>query len=462
MSLEVSKIAEELAERYAPEHVDYTGVAQAKSLLTKSIMPSDIFAFGGQGAEIQTSIGKVLDMSSMTVNAVLGQNDPWVTANMIAFLKSGRPSFLSSRYGSEFYYLLAEKLAKVGKIPEAVVNHRQCNGSDVTELALLAAYQRRAGRTKLASFEGSYHGQNLTSYLASDLQKKHRFLSGDGDETDVLFLPAPDNQGIDGLAEVSDSDLRVFDMLEDRRKEIFAVILEPIQVNNGVRTPSKLFMQNLQTFCNTNDIALIFDEIQTGFGWLGELSAAERYDVVPDMLAVSKGLTGGYGPMSALVMRKSYENLPYGTAEKTNGSDLRALVAANSVWQRLCGMPELDIPDCIDGELRNQLKTGLISQVTSRAEKLDLDLKEIMRDSNGLVSGISGDRMLKGLNIVDPKGRPNPDIAKQMYLDLLKRNVYVRCSGSTLIVKPPLVITDSQLNEGLAVLMSTVKEFGDK
>jgi 4-aminobutyrate aminotransferase-like enzyme len=257
---------------------------------------------------------------------------------------------------------MTERLRRIGAIDNAVVNFRLCNGSDATELAVKAAYDLRRDKRLLVSFKGSYHGQNLTSYIISDLQQKHRFLITNN--IDIILLKAPSHYDADaGAADVTDTDSLSLEYIKKNSNNIFAVILEPIQVNNSVNVPSPAFLKALSRICADQGVTLIFDEVQTGCGWLGVMSAAEKYGLKPDIIAVSKGLTAGFGPLAAMIANGRYGTLDYGTSEKTNGADLRSLIACNAVMDRLIGVHETSIPECASEQLRAELTSGLLARV---------------------------------------------------------------------------------------------------
>ena len=100
--------------RYSTEKTNLTVGADKKQLLVDSIIPSDTLAIGGIGAQIFTDRGTLIDFQSMTVNCILGQNDPWVKMQQIAYLLSDRPSFHTTKLGSELYYSLPERLTALG------------------------------------------------------------------------------------------------------------------------------------------------------------------------------------------------------------------------------------------------------------------------------------------------------------------------------------------------------------
>ncbi len=457
MAVDAYRIAQLLRETYVPSNVDFSIHKSRKEYLSDSIIPSDIFVFSGQGATLQTSVGELIDLASMTFNCILGQNDPWVNANLIAYILSDRPSFLTTRLGSEFYYKVACRIIKIIGMKDAVINHRQCNGTDVTELAILAAYRhKKEGQSILVSFENSYHGQNLTAYHISGSQTKHRFLIPD---SPVRFLEQPTNtNNIDGSDSLSEQDAQSLQTLEEVGENVFAVIIEPIQVNNAVNTPTKIFMQKLKEVCVKKEISLVFDEVQTGFGWLGKMSAAERYGVQPNLLALSKALTAGSGALSALVSDKLYKDIPEGTGAKTNGADIRSLVSCNAVIDRLIGLPKDSIPQGIPDDLANELESGLLAQFDKKKTLLQRYLQEIQVISRGLIKSLKGDGLIRGVEIVDAKGRYDAKKTEEIQADLLSAGVLVRHSKHTLIFKPPLVITQSEMNKGFEKVKKVIRK----
>jgi adenosylmethionine-8-amino-7-oxononanoate aminotransferase len=138
----------------------------------------------------------------------------------------------------------------------------------------------------------------------------------------------------------------------------------------------------------------------------------------------------------------------YGTSEKTNGADIRSLVAANAVMDRLVGVPEELIPQGISDSLREQLSSGLLAYVPNLAEVIEQHLKSLQKViPDWLRIRLSGVAMLRGITIYGARTMvAQPKIADYIYRTLLKKGVYVRKSKHTLIIKPPLVITKEELD----------------
>lgn len=455
--MNVYKIAQLLKKTYLPQNVGHFLNETRKTYLSESIIPSEIFVLSGQGATLQTAQGELIDLASMSVNCILGQNDPWVNANMVAYIMSGRPSFLTTRLGSEFYYKVAKRILEVTKMKDAVINHRQCNGTDVTELAVLIAYRhRKEEQTMLVSFENSYHGQGLTAYHMSGLQTKHRFLIH---KSPIVFLDQPTStNNIDANEPLSKKDIQTLQKLEHLGGKVFAIIIEPIQVNNAVNTPTKAFLRKLKEICEKKNIALIYDEVQTGFGWLGKMTAAERYNVRPNLLALSKALTSGNGPLSVLVSDKIYKDIPDGTGAKTNGADLRSLIASNAVMDRLVGLPKNAIPQGLSDILSEELASGLLAQFPQKKKILKQHLEELQFISKGMIKAIKGDGLIRGADIVNPKGDYDEKKTKEIQYELMHNGVLIRHSKHTLIFKPPIVTTENEIEKGFEKIKRILKK----
>lgn len=429
-----------------------------KYLCRNLIPPSDIEFLSGKGIVLETNKGKFYDFGAMSLNCILGQNDPWINANLVSYILSGSPSYASTSAGTTLYYELAEKISKLSGMKDAVVNHRQCNGSDVTELAIVAAYKRRKeGQKYVVSFKGSYHGQNLTSFAVSDLQRENRLLIDDNVST--VFLNTPTHtQPSQNQNELTENDRAILEELKVVGRQAFAVIIEPIQVNNRVNISSKLFLKELKKVCENLDVPLIFDDIQTGYGWLGTFSSVHFFGVQPNMMAVSKAVTGGYGALAALVMDKEYGDLlPSGTVRKTNGSDMRSLAAAKAMIERLSGVDESLIPDDLNENLKRELKEGLLATFSEKERLIESNLQELKKNYPRLFGELRGTGLIWSIDIVNNEGELDFTSCSKIQQDLLERGAFVRDVRGALLFKIPLVFNAEELQQGFSVVNEYLK-----
>jgi 4-aminobutyrate aminotransferase-like enzyme len=200
--------------------------------------------------------------------------------------------------------------------PLARLNLKVTSGSLANEGALKAAYKKR-GTTEVVALRGSHHGQSIATMRISGKNFDKTYV----DRTGVTFFQ-PCSSGLEGCdrcvrrnsCERADE---IYAFLDRHHSRLAAVILEPVMVDAGVLIASRLFLAQLRERTARYGIALIFDEVQTGFGWTGRLFACEHVGVTPDLLTVCKGFAAGL-PLAAILMSQEYDVLDYGEHEITH------------------------------------------------------------------------------------------------------------------------------------------------
>ncbi|MTJ80987.1 MAG: adenosylmethionine--8-amino-7-oxononanoate transaminase [Telmatospirillum sp.] len=181
------------------------------------------------------------------------------------------------------------------------------NGSTAVEVALKVALQffanrGEAGRTRLLAFEGGYHGDTVGAMSVG--KSSGYFRAWENLLFPVNMLPYPATFLGDG--EVESREAAAYEALErELTDDVAAVIIEPlIQGAAGMRMCRPEFLKGLAERVRAAGALLIFDEVMTGFGRTGDLFACLKAGVQPDMVCLSKGLTGGFLPMGATVVRE--------------------------------------------------------------------------------------------------------------------------------------------------------------
>lgn len=445
-------IATHLTKRYVTRPAGDLRQTGGKYICDNLVPGTDLTLYSGQGGVLETNHGKLYDFGSMSHNCILGQNDPWVNANLVSYILSGSPSYATTSAATDLYYEIAEKISKLSGIKDAVVDHKQCNGSDVTELAIVAAYKhKKPGQRYVVSFKGSYHGQNLTSFTVSDLQAENRFYVDE--EVATVFLDTPTHtQPGDNKDELSANDEHILEELKKVGQYAFAVIIEPIQVNNRVNICSKLFLRELKAVCEELGVPLIFDDIQTGYGWLGTFSSVDYFGVTPNMMAIGKALTAGYGPLAALVVDPQYRDLPDTVVRKTNGADARSLVAAKAVIERMAGADESLIPDDIDDTLKQELKDGLLASFSQKETAIETRLTALKNKFPNLLGEIRGAGLIWCVEVIDADGQRDVQKCSEIQKAILEKGVLLRNLRGTLLFKMPIVFTEQELDEGFGIV----------
>ena len=215
---------------------------------------------------------------------------------------------------------------------------------------------------------------------------------------------------------------------------IAAVIVEPVAASTGVLPPPKGYLERLRAICDKHGILLIFDEVITGYGRLGHAFAAERYGVVPDMITFAKGITSGAVPMGGVIVRKgiydAFMTGPEHVIELFHGYTYSAHPLACAA-----GLATLDV-------YRDE---GLFE----RARKLEKPWAQAAMGLKGLPNVL--DIRPVGLTVgIDLASRPDAVGKRGMdALDLgfFEHDVMFRAVGDTLALSPPLIVSESQIDE---------------
>ncbi|MFC3552368.1 adenosylmethionine--8-amino-7-oxononanoate transaminase [Lysobacter cavernae] len=208
--------------------------------------------------------------------------------------------------------LLAIAPREVDREPLAKVFYAD-NGSAGVEVALKMAFhwfRNRGveGRTKFIALEGGYHGETLGALAVGDIPLYRRVYAPLLAE--ALFAPSPDaylcEPGETPAQRAQRAADALRDLLERHADEVCALILEPrVQCAGGMRMHDPLYLKLVRQLCDAHGVFLICDEIAVGFGRTGTLFASEQSGVQPDLLCLSKGLTGGALPLAAVLATQS-------------------------------------------------------------------------------------------------------------------------------------------------------------
>jgi acetylornithine/N-succinyldiaminopimelate aminotransferase len=209
-------------------------------------------------------------------------------------------------------------------------------------------------------------------------------------------------------------------------EETAAILIEPIQGEGGIRTVSKEFLQELRSLCDEYGLLLILDEVQCGIGRTGKLFAYEWAGITPDIMAVAKGIGGGFPLGACLATAEAASGMVAGTHGSTYGGNPLAMAVGNAV---------LDVV-LADGFLQHVRDVALVFRqgLASLADRFPDIIEEIRGD--GLMLGI--------------KARvPSADLLKAIRAERL---LAVPAGENVIRLLPPLVTTAEEAREGLSRL----------
>lgn len=357
-----------------------------------------------------------LDFCAQTQNLNFGHNHPHLMAAATKFLASGSPCYTSSRFGNLPCMQLTDELHR--HLPRELnrINLKLLNGADAVETAFKSAlqYHAHAGRDrrKIVSLRWAHHGQTAMTMAASNKYAHLPYISCDNN----IYIDANDSSQLRRYVSAAEGTA--------------ALILEPVQMNGGAIQLSAAYLDEARRLCSREDVVLIFDEIQTAFGWTGKLFGFEHYGVVPDILCLSKALASGF-PLSAAIMREQYDTLDFGEAEYTGGLNPLSATIALANLELLTTSPAMKNV----AALARRLSDGL----NQLRERYPAWCKEA-----------------RGLGLMQALQTRSYDVAKAVYDFALAAGVLLRISrngqGDTLLLKPALVVSPAQIDMVLGVM----------
>jgi len=224
---------------------------------------------------------------------------------------------------------------------------------------------------------------------------------------------------------------------------IAAVLLEPVTGTNGVIVPPEGYLAGVRVICDRHKILLICDEVMSGFGRTGAWFAVDHWGVIPDMITMAKGLTSGYAPLGAVAMRESiasfFNERVYQGGLTYNGHPL-SLAAAIANIRVLREDRLIERAQAVGKVLARHLREmGENHPCVGDARSIGLfGVLELVRDR--------GTR-----EPMAPFGGTSPEM-QALRRQLLDQGVFVYTHGNTVLLVPPLIVTEEQLAEGFAVI----------
>jgi putrescine---pyruvate transaminase len=420
----------------AAEHVVYP-FSELASLPERGV----ILFVEGSGMELRDVDGEVyLDALSGLINVNVGYGR--AELGEVAGASMARLGFAPPFFGrgSLAAARLGEVLAEVapGGISRFFFT---VGGSDGVETAIKIAryYYARQGQPEkvgIVGRTGSYHGMSLGALSATGQPVLWEGFGPLVPGFTHIGQPAFDDR--DASAELERHILQV------GPERIAAFLAEPVSIPAGLRIPGQDYWPKIRELCNRYDILLIGDEVVTGFGRTGKMFAINHWNVVPDLLIMSKGLTSGYLPLGAVGMSETV----YDVLASPGETFRHGFTGAGHPVACEVALRNLEIIER-EGLVANAAETG--SYLKSRLE----DAARI-RDNLGAVRGLG---MLTAVDVL-PSGSGSElsgAAGAQIYTELLSRRVLTRAFGDSLVIAPPLIATQDDIDG----IMHVVEEAAD-
>jgi len=423
----------------------------------RAVVPPGVAQFAGDttadtahGSHLVDLEGRdVLDLAGGIGVMNVGHCDPRVVAAIRE--QAGKLTHACIHVATyEPYVALCEKLVEL--LPHGAETRAMLvnSGAEAVENAVKIARQA-TGRQAVICFTEAFHGRTM---MGMTLTSKTRYKTGCGPfAPEVYRVPYPrifhDGDGLDEQAFAERELVRLEEALANRvaAENVAAVIIEPVLGEGGFVPAPAAYLRGLRELCDRHGIALIFDEVQSGFCRTGRWGSYEHAGVVPDLSTWAKSMGGGL-PIAAVVGRAAVMDAARpGTIGGTYGGNPVACAAALATIET---MQELDL---------NARALEIGRTIRSRFERL--------AERSDLVGDVRGLGAMIGLELChgrDPRRPAGAEVA-EVTRACRERGVLVLPAGrdgNVLRVLSPLVITDEELDRGLTAIEEAVLELTAK
>jgi acetylornithine/N-succinyldiaminopimelate aminotransferase len=285
------------------------------------------------------------------------------------------------------------------------------SGAEALECAIKTARRYHfakghPGKFHIITFDGAFHGRTIATIAAGGQEK---YIEGFGPKAPG-FLKVP----FGDIAAVKDAIT----------EETAAILIEPVQGEGGIRPVPKEFLQELRGLCDEYGLLLILDEVQSGVGRTGRLFAHEWSGVTPDIMAVAKGIGGGFPMGACLATGEAASGMVAGTHGSTYGGNPLAMAVGNAV---------LDVV----------LEEGFLEHVRDVALVFRQGLAALKDRFPEIIEDVRGDGLMLGIKSKIP-------VAELLAAVRAEKLLGVPAGDNVLRLLPPLTVTAEEAREGLA------------
>jgi len=368
----------------------------------------------GEGSWLETTDGtRYLDFAGGVAVNSLGHSHPHLLAALTE--QAGKLWHVSNLYDVPGQQKLGERLTANSFADKVFFTN---SGAEALEAAIKTArrYQFVSGhpeRFRIVTFEGAFHGRTLATIAAGGQAK---YLEGFGPK-------------VEGFDQVPFDDMDA--LMKAIVPETAALLIEPVQGEGGIREVPAAMLRRLREICDERGMLLIYDEVQCGIGRTGKLFAYEWSGVEPDIMAIAKGIGGGFPMGACLATAEAAKGMTAGTHGSTFGGNPLAMAVGNAV---------LDVV----------LEDGFLDEVKRKALMLKQGLASIIDEFPTVFEGIRGTGLMLGLKCRVPNNTVNAALRDQKLLAVPAGDNVVR-------LLPPLNVTDGDIRTALDAIRAGAK-----
>jgi taurine--2-oxoglutarate transaminase len=387
---------------------------------------------------------RVLDFSSQLMCSNLGHSAEEVKQAM--YEQAEKLCYAAPGFATVPAAELGKKLAEItpGDLSKSFLT---IGGAEANEAAIKIArlYTRKS---KLVSRYRSYHGASSGAIaLTGDPRTQYAVgMPGVVRAPDCYCYRCPFGKEYPGCgitcAEYIDEIIRM-----EGPKTVAGVVVEPIVGSNGILVPPDEYMPRVREICDEHEVLLIDDEIMAGFGRTGKMFCMEHWNVVPDIMTMAKGITGAYIPMGATITTRKiadYFDKPENLFVHGQTYAMHPLVCATAL-----------------AAIEQYSKYNLVENAAKMGEILGKRLEELKEDHKS-VGDVRGKGLFWGVELVKDRETKEPFVTRKQKFEpnMLKRisgacmelGVYVVNIINILLVAPPLIVGEEDIDKGVAAL----------
>jgi acetylornithine/N-succinyldiaminopimelate aminotransferase len=388
---------------------DTSSTAHPQSALLPVFARMDLAFERGEGPWLISSTGeRYLDFGSGIAVNVVGHSHP----HLVEALKAQAEKLwhTSNLYQIPEGERLAQRLVEHSFADTVFFTN---SGAEALECGIKMARKYHAAkghpeRYRIITFEGAFHGRTLATLAAGGQQK---YLEGFGPK-------------VEGFDQVAFADHEAIDRAIT--PETAAILVEPIQGEGGVRVIPTQCLRGLRDLCDRHGLLLIFDEVQCGVGRSGHFFAHEKSGVTPDIMAVAKGIGGGFPMGACLATFEAASGMTAGSHGSTFGGNPLAMAVGNAV---------LDVV----------LAPGFLDHVGKIALSFKQKLAALKDRHPRIIAEVRGEGLLIGLKMAVP----NTEMTKAM----VKEHMLAVGAGDNVVrLLPPLILDEATLGDAMSRL----------
>ncbi len=376
-----------------------------------------------------------LDFSSGVLVANAGHGNKFVIKEIKKQIE--KPLLHNYCFPSEIRAELVEKIASLSPEPLKKV-FLLTTGAEAIECAIKLArtYGKSKNKKVIISFEGAFHGRTLGAQMIGGIPNLKEWIVNP--DPDIIQVPFPGDPRCKDKS--FDLFLKTIKEKNINEKDVCAVISETYQGGNASLMPLD-YAKQLREWCDKNEILLIFDEIQAGFGRTGTFWGFQHYGIIPDLFVLGKGISSSL-PISAVVGRKEIlDQYEPGTMTSTHTGNPLCCAAAL-------------------GSINYIEKYRLWENAKKMGEIFEKKLSELKKYN--CVGFVCGKGLVWGLHIVKNGTEPDPDTAFKIVEKSFEKGLLffapVGYKSATIKVNPPLIINEEAIIEGCDVIKEAIEE----